>query len=342
MSLTPVKVDLEDLKSGKVDDLLPEAFGPDSLGVIIVSGVDSKFKELRSRVLRSASHLAHLPAEVLKTLEDPDAFWLIGWSCGIEKLASGLPDDKKGSFYVNCSFYKDDSLEGPDNFTNTDTVLKGYTASNIWPDEHLLPNFKKDLKELICLMIDTAVIVAQACDRYIAKYQAGSVPVGYLEKIVKESNSTKARLLHYFSFEEEDRTAKKSEDDWCGEHLDHSCLTALTSELLLSETDSSEKEVFVSPSDEQAKTAGLHIKNRHGKTVKVDIPKDCLAFQTGSSLEMISGGQFKAVPHYVKAYEKPGLNRNTLAVFCQPSLSDKVSDGVDFASYAKSIIERNH
>jgi isopenicillin N synthase-like dioxygenase len=342
MSLTPVVVNLEDLKSGKVDDALPDAFGADSLGIIIVSGIDARFKQLRARVLSSASQLAHLPVGVLEKLEDPEAFWLVGWSCGKEKLASGLPDDKKGSFYVNCSFYKDSRLEGPEEHTVTANDLKGYTASNIWPEEKLLPNFQKDLKELICLMIDVAVTVAQACDRYIAKHHAGSVPVGYLEKIVKESNTTKARLLHYFSFEKEQSTVNKNEDDWCGEHVDHSCLTALTSELLLNEDDSTQQEVFVDSSDEQARQAGLHIKNRHGETVKVTIPKDCLAFQTGSALEVISGGQFKAVPHYVKAYEKPGLNRNTLAVFCQPSLTDKVSDSQDFASYARSIIERNH
>jgi hypothetical protein len=31
-----------------------------------------------------------------------------------------------------------------------------------------------------------------------------------------------------------------------------------------------------------------------------NIPKDCLAFQTGEALQLITRGKFMAVPHFVK------------------------------------------
>lgn len=57
-----VTVSLEDLQNGTVSlETLEEAFGPDSLGIIIVSGLPEKFKELRTNLLSLSSYLANLP-----------------------------------------------------------------------------------------------------------------------------------------------------------------------------------------------------------------------------------------------------------------------------------------
>jgi hypothetical protein len=80
MSLTAVAVSLEDLKNGTPlfinafrDNLLTnilgnvsfstleEAFGPDSLGIIIVKDVPPEFKQLRHRLLSYSSYLGNLP-----------------------------------------------------------------------------------------------------------------------------------------------------------------------------------------------------------------------------------------------------------------------------------------
>ncbi len=79
----------------------------------------------------------------------------------------------------------------------------------------------------------------------------------------------------------------------------------------------------------------------------MNIPRDCLAFQTGSALQEITHDQFKAVPHLVKGIspKKPRLKsvcRNTLAVFCQPSLHDMVNNSENFAAYSKRVIRGNH
>lgn len=90
--------------------------------------------------------------------------------------------------------------------------------------------------------------------------------------------------------------------------------------------------------------AGLYIKDRNGGIVKVGIPRDCLAFQTGEALEVITEGRFKAVPHFVRGCREgiaKGVARNTVAVFTQPNLYEMVDKERDFAAFAKEIVGRN-
>jgi isopenicillin N synthase-like dioxygenase len=93
--------------------------------------------------------------------------------------------------------------------------------------------------------------------------------------------------------------------------------------------------------------AGLYIKSRTGKTVHVRIPRDCLAFQTGEALERITGGRFKAVPHFVRgaraALCEGRVARNTLAVFTQPNLGEVVDmeKKVTFGEFAREIVAKN-
>jgi isopenicillin N synthase-like dioxygenase len=89
--------------------------------------------------------------------------------------------------------------------------------------------------------------------------------------------------------------------------------------------------------------AGLYIHSRTGTVTKVSIPRDCLAFQTGEALEIITQGKFKAVPHFVRGAAVGGkVARNTLAVFTQPNLWEKIDEKRDFAAFAKEIVEKNH
>lgn len=166
--------------------------------------------------------------------------------------------------------------------------------------------------------------------------------------------STKARLLHYFpnQHSETDTSSEASgdEDDWCATHLDHGCLTGLTSAMFVDEAAHTPqtgasfaplKELDRSPDPK----AGLYIHSRTGAVTKVSIPRDCLGFQTGEALEIITRGKFKAVPHFVRG-AGPGIGgkvaRNTLAVFTQPNLWEKVDERRDFAAFAKEIVEKNH
>ncbi|KAK3060718.1 hypothetical protein LTS18_007916, partial [Coniosporium uncinatum] len=99
-----VSVSLEALKDGSVShDTLEGAFGPSSLGIIVVKGLPERFAELRKTLLSYSSYLANLSNEQLQQLESPKSKWLVGWSCGKETLKDGRYDTLKGSYYVNCA-----------------------------------------------------------------------------------------------------------------------------------------------------------------------------------------------------------------------------------------------
>lgn len=366
---------------------MTEAFGPSSLGIIIVKDLPADFVKLRAQVLSNASYLAALPAEELgepppshfhpiyhskeltneppkESLESPESKYLVGWSCGKETLKTGHFDTLKGSYYVNCAFYQDPSLQSApaDGFPD----LPQYTAPNIWPSVPRLPGFQDGLEQLCALIIRTAALVAQACDRYAEANIDGYKP-GYLHHVVTTSLTTKARLLHYFpaskteaqkgsGLENED----EADDDWCATHIDHGCLTGLTSAMFLDEaaspptlsasSSSSSLPLLHELPRSPDPQAGLYISSRTGDIVKVNIPKDCLAFQTGEALQLITQGKFRAVPHFVRGarrpdtaeFERARIARNTLAVFTQPNLAEEVQAGVSFAEFARGVVQRNY
>jgi hypothetical protein len=92
--------------------------------------------------------------------------------------------------------------------------------------------------------------------------------------------------------------------------------------------------------------------------LQVAIPEDCVAFQVGEVLQVLSGGTMMATPHCVRAASgqaSVGVSRNTLAVFLQPDLDyvmelpegatppgDAVSrwqPGIAFGEFCKSTLK---
>ena len=251
-----------------------------------------------------------------------------------------------------------------------------YLAPNVWPGEDTLPGFRETFEQLCRLIIDVAVLVARACDRF-AEREIEGYPAGYLEKMVSTSTTTKARLLHYYPADPTGQPSPLSIsdaeandgapdlDDWCTTHLDHGCLTGLTSAMFVDESkwdptiaapeiDSDtqgQRQLPLMPLPELDASpdpaAGLYIKSRTGETVQVRIPRDCIAFQTGEALERITDGRFKAVPHFVRgvraALSEGRIARNTLAVFTQPNLGEVVDreTGLTFGEFARQVVEKN-
>ncbi|KAK6706272.1 hypothetical protein SNK03_010096 [Fusarium graminearum] len=355
-----ISVSLNDLKDGNIPfGTLKQAFGPDSLGILVVKDVPQEFPELRHQALSYASYLGNLPKEELEKLENARAKYLTGWSLGKETLKNGQVDTFKGSYYANCAFYIDPSLEcaKPTQEFSTDNFPE-YLSPNVWPPEDVLPGFKPSVTSLCRLIIDVAVLVARACDRF-AQEDIPGYPAGYLEHVVSTSSTTKARLLHYYPQESEPSAAGGDEDDWCATHLDHGCLTGLTSAMFIDEHKTSPSVPDVTnlngaslpPLEELPSSpdpsAGLYIKSRTGETVQVKIPRDCIAFQTGEALERITAGRFKAVPHFVRGVRASvsdgKVARNTLAVFTQPNLGEEVDieQHLTFGEFARGIVNKN-
>lgn len=314
---------------------------------------------MRHQALSYASYLGNLPKEELDKLENAHAKYLTGWSLGKETLKNGQVDTFKGSYYANCAFYVDAALEcAKPTEEFSEATFPEYLSPNLWPAEQILPGFKPAVTTLCSLIIDVAVLVARACDSF-AEVEIDGYPKGYLEHVVKTSNTTKARLLHYYP-QEADPSKKEGEDedDWCATHLDHGCLTGLTSAMFIDEHATSPAvpsslpssgslppltELPASPDAE----AGLYIKSRSGETFQVKIPRDCIAFQTGEALERITAGRFKAVPHFVRGVRASvsdgRVARNTLAVFTQPNLGEDVDvkQHLTFGEFARGVVAKN-
>lgn len=303
---------------------------------------------------------------LLDKLENATAKYLTGWSLGKETLQNGQADTFKGSYYANCAFYVNPSLDCAEPTPEfSPETFPEYLSPNIWPAERVLPGMKPAVTSLCRLIIDVAVLVARACDRFAEKEIQG-YPKGYLEHVVSTSNTTKARLLHYFpqgaSEAASVAAAEGDEDDWCGTHLDHGCLTGLTSAMFIDEkhvspavpsaanitslTGASLPPLEELPASPDA-AAGLYIKSRTGETVQVKIPRDCIAFQTGEALERITAGRFKAVPHFVRGVRASASDgrvaRNTLAVFTQPNLGEEVDieQHLTFGEFARGVVTKN-
>jgi len=90
--------------------------------------------------------------------------------------------------------------------------------------------------------------------------------------------------------------------------------------------------------------AGLYIHSCDDKVSKIDIPSNCLAFQTGEALQLITGGLFRAIPHLVRGPRGVGnsrVARNTLAVFMQPDVDEVIekNTGMTFGSFANKAVE---
>jgi hypothetical protein len=143
----PVIISLNDLKSGDVPlSKMVEAFGPESLGILIVKDLPPRFKDLRHTVLSNGSNLATLSPDVLQELEDPHSGYKIGWSCGKERLSDNKPDLFKGSYFASCAFHVDPALECAEGDYEK---FPQFTTPNKWPSDNHLPGFKDSFTELV-------------------------------------------------------------------------------------------------------------------------------------------------------------------------------------------------
>ncbi|GAA5867709.1 hypothetical protein JCM3774_003386 [Rhodotorula dairenensis] len=378
-AVQPVKVSYRALvaKDPALSSEISRAFdsSPDSLGLLIVSDLPAEFPALRQRLLRLADRFAALPEPTREQYARPPDY-SFGWSHGKEVM-NGKPDRLKGSFYNNP---KEDVTPG--------LHAGDAPICNVWPREDQVEGFEDAFKQLCKLMVEVGELVASACDAFVGK-TASSKSVN---ELISESHSSKARLLHYFPREGEPFSLPPSEsvpdqpykpedvdDSWCGTHIDHSLLTVLCPSMYLfhptppSEGDGStaplEPLVIPAPS----RSTGLFIKTRGGQVVQATIPEDCVALQTGETLELLTARRLAATPHFVNStastlgrralaaierhqeseetpdadrwrrVESGTVSRETLAVFLQPNHDEVVSEsGETFGAFTERVYKRHY
>jgi len=264
-----------------------EAYGPNGLGVLTISGVP-EFAQLRRNLLPMGRKLAYLPKNELAALEHPASLWNAGWSHGHEKMGDE-PDVHKGSFYANPLY---------DVMANDKEIEKYpfFYPKNIWPKQSL-PELAPAFKKLGANMYQTVLLLCKQIDRLTEK----NVPTykkGSLFQQLQQTRKIKGRLLYYFPVD----AAQASEDGWIGWHNDSGFLTALTSAMFFDDETGQE----ISNPDPNG---GLWIVDRQSAPVKVNIPADHMAVQCGECLQIMTGGLLVATPHSVRpsiAYKSNG------------------------------------
>lgn len=134
------------------------------------------------------------------------------------------------------------------------------TPQNVWPIDH--PEFREAYLDLTRLIVDTGCLILKTIDLYI--------PI-----------ASKSRFLQYGCV---NKDIDDGNPNWCGSHLDHGYFTGLCASRYFKDG------VRV----EEPEGAGLYVRGQ-----KVVIPDDCLAFQVGEALQLVSNGQVVATEHHV-------------------------------------------
>ncbi|KAF7320199.1 RIC1 domain-containing protein [Mycena kentingensis (nom. inval.)] len=310
---------------------IEKAFGSDSdcLGIIVVRDLPEVYPKYRERLLKLSYSFAQLDESVREQYADVQSRYSFGWSHGKE-IMNNKPDLLKGSYYAN-------PIVDPVVSDTLRQIYPEYYNDNIWPKSGDVEGFEEAFKDLGKFIFAIAVALAVACQPF-ALSQLNDATMS-LPDLISTSNTTKARLLHYFptkpSPEEEEAM-----DSYCGVHKDHGLLTGLCSAMYLQENGTT-PEIVPSPSPQ----SGLYIATRGDRWTKVTIPPTCLAFQTGEALEIATGGKLRATPHCVRIGATPEgskISRETFALFTQPSVECKLSPALTFGQFSKHVFSEHY
>ncbi|KAG8774955.1 hypothetical protein FRC15_000893 [Serendipita sp. 397] len=321
-----------------LQDSIKRAFGsdPDCLGIVVVDNLPPEYMRYRERLLLLADRFAALPEETREKYADEKSHYSFGWSLGKE-IMNGKPDTLKGSYYANPT------VDSPSVSEDQKVQHPEYYGQNIWPktNEKGLEEFEQAFKDLGRFVFKIGTEVAIACQPFASSYLTDNSIS--LSKLISTSQTTKARLLHYFPPSEENPLPADDEpvDSWCGFHLDHSLLTGLCSAIYLSHENDGTIRQVASPSP----ASGLYIRTRGGDLTKVVIPPNCLAFQTGEALELATGGQLRATPHCVRVGAGEGaekVSRETFALFMQPDTDHIIGENETFGSFSKKVFAEHY
>jgi len=317
---------------------IAKAFGsqPDCLGIMVVRDLPASYVVARERLLKLAYRFANLDHEVRERYADPRSKYSFGWSHGKETM-NGRPDILKGSYYANPI------VDTPDVTAEQREAYPEYYGTNIWPtnESHGLEGFEDAFKMLGRFVFKVGTELATACQPFASSHLTDTSVS--LADLIRTSQTTKARLLHYFAPSSDAVLPAEDEpiDSWCGFHIDHSLLTGLCSAMFVRPGPAGKPVIIQNPSP----ISGLYIMTRGGDLTKVSIPSDCLAFQTGEALELATAGSLRATPHCVRVGAGAGtdsVSRETFALFMQPDTNQRIATSETFGQFSKRVFERHY
>ncbi|KAG6891076.1 hypothetical protein C0995_014165 [Termitomyces sp. Mi166 len=282
---------------------IEEAFGshPKSLGIIIVRDLPASYASQREKLLKLAYKFAKLDESAREKYADPASSYSFGWSHGKE-IMNGKPDVLKGSYYANPT------VDAPTVSDKEKNAHPEYYGNNICVPSLLHRN----------LTHTNSRAGPDPDQKGVEGFEDAFKDLG------RASQTTKARLLHYFP--PAPGISGPSDDEPA---------------MYLQEGDGSEPTVISSPSP----ASGLYIRTRGGDLTKVSIPPDCLAFQTGEALEIATGGKLRATPHCVRVGVNPvaqKISRETFALFMQPNTDQHLSPSETFGQFSKKVLQEHY
>ncbi|KAL3906626.1 MAG: hypothetical protein SGILL_009192, partial [Bacillariaceae sp.] len=168
--------------------------------------------------------------------------------------------------------------------------------------------------------------IATLCDLYLQREESTTdCNPWMISESLASGLQAKARLLYYFpknGLSQQSAAKVPVFDDWCGQHKDHSTITALLPGMLCKDSKSGTAgKNSAAPPENDPYSPGLYIETRQKELVHASLAPTSLGFQLGETLQIMSRDRFRATPHSVKAPTSAAaraVGRASLAVFLQP------------------------
>lgn len=289
-------VDLDDLHSPKTArqqaaaEALREAFGHFGLVYIRNHGIEPDKLEAFYDTFMSVTDR---PVEEKQTWGGPDIWYQRGWTPpDTEKAvaAGGQPDFKECYFVAPEPYDEMAQVQYPQVY-----------ADNVWPAD--AEDFRERYLDIGHTLHEIGLQLLRGCARAL-----GLEPYRFEAAVYGGPHVTRA--LRYLPLNE---AQVEQGVLWGEEHTDFNLLTMLPGGRFLDHN----VRYCPRPDDD----SGLYLRTRptaehpRGEHVAGKPPAGCIVAQVGQQLEILTGGEFLATPHVVKAPRTTGYSRVSMAHF---------------------------
>lgn len=289
-------VDLDDLHSPHLErqkaaaEALRTGFGEFGLVYIRNHGIEhDRLEEFYDSFLAVTSR----PVEEKKRLGGADVWYQRGWTPPDTEravAAGGQPDFKECYFAAPEPFDPRAQVEYPQVY-----------AENVWPDDS--DSFRERYLFIGHGLHEIGLQLLRGCARALSLE-----PYRFEASVYGGPHVTRA--LRYLPLDE---SQVGTGILWGEEHTDFNLLTLLPGGKFLDENGE-----YCGRPDEQS---GLYLRTRatsdhpKGQMVQGKPPTGCIVAQVGQQLEILTGGEFLATPHVIKAPLTAGYSRVSMAHF---------------------------